>query len=462
MTNPSRLGRGSPGAVDLSGLARALASGSLDPVALVEAALEAAANAPATFITLAAETARQEAEQSLLRRREGRPRSPFDGIPIAIKDMIDVAGLPTTSGSVVYVDSPPAQVDAPVVVGLRAAGFTILGKTNLSEFAFSGLGLNPHFGTPLADRPGPARVPGGSSSGSAVAVQRHIVPAAVGTDTAGSVRVPAAFNGIVGFKASRGRYDMGGVRPLALRFDSLGSFAHCVADCLLMDAAMRGTPPRATPPRPLRDQPFVVDTSILDSSALDPAIRTALLAFAGDLRSEGARVELRPVAPVAVARDAIGNVGWPGGFEAWRLLREQVAGPAGDRIDPHIRARLRQASRMTPAAFRSLLSLRQQLRADIRTYLAGGTLVLPTVMHAAPQLDAVEHDLERFSEANREALAITMITSFLDMPGVALPLEGDAAAEPVSVLLNQPSGSDDALLAVSLAAEALLHQRELT
>lgn len=449
------------GAYDLRGLALALASGATDPVALVEAAL-AAVGATSTFITLASEMAFQEAEAARRRRLEGRPRSAFDGIPVGIKDMIDVAGLPTTLGSRLNADAPLAQTDAQVVVGLRAAGFVMLGKTNLSEFAFSGLGLNPHFGTPLADRPGPARVPGGSSSGSAVAVQRRIVPACVGTDTAGSIRVPAAFNGLVGFKASQGRYGMTGVRPLAPSFDSLGPIAHCVTDCILMDAAMRGACPTVIQPRPLQDQHFVVDTSSLYSSALAPSIRAALIAFAVTLEGEGARVEFRQVAPVVAVRDAIGSLGWPGGFEAWELHREEVTGPDGDRIDPHILTRLRHASRMTPAAFRSLLGLRQQLRADIRLDLAGGTLVLPTVMQAAPLLTNVEHDLESFAEANRQALAITMVASFLDMPGLALPVGEDAAALPLSLLLNQPSGCDDELLAVGLAAEALLNQREFT
>jgi aspartyl-tRNA(Asn)/glutamyl-tRNA(Gln) amidotransferase subunit A len=224
----------------MAGTALKLHDGSIEAVELVSTAIRKSRAARGVFISFV-EWAHDAAVKSAQRRRSGAPLSRLDGIPFAVKDMIDVAGSRTTAGSITRIDSPPASRNAAVITAMRAMGMIPVGKTNLSEFAFSGLGLNPHFGTPTADFHAAApRAPGGSSSGSAIAVQRGLVTAAIGTDTAGSIRVPAAFNGLVGFRASTGRYDMDGVHPLAVTLDSLGPIARTVEDCVLVDGAMRG------------------------------------------------------------------------------------------------------------------------------------------------------------------------------------------------------------------------------
>lgn len=202
--------------LDATALASAFAERRSDPVQVLEHALEQAARSEHVFISLCSARARREAEAAAARWRDGQPLSLFDGVPLAWKDLFDVAGSVTTAAAEVRRDAPPALLDAHCVGRLSRAGMVSVGKTNLSEFAYSGLGLNPHFGTPINPHSdAQPRIPGGSSAGSAVAVATGIVPIAMGTDTAGSIRIPAAFNGLVGFRSSSRRYSRDGVFPLA-------------------------------------------------------------------------------------------------------------------------------------------------------------------------------------------------------------------------------------------------------
>src|SRR5271170_4012062 len=197
----------------------------------------------AIFIAMTAERARREAATSTARYRAGAPLGPLDGVPVAWKDLFDLVGTTTTAGSDIYRSAPPARADATVVRNLADAGMVSLGKVNLSEFAYSGLGLNPHFGTPRNPYDANVhRVPGGSSSGSAVAVAAGLAPVAIGTDTGGSVRIPAAFNGLVGFKTAEGSIDRTGIFALSPTLDTVGPLARTVEDCLLLYSALRGAP----------------------------------------------------------------------------------------------------------------------------------------------------------------------------------------------------------------------------
>lgn len=228
---------------NIAQLSALIQDGHLDPRALVEEIIDAIRQEAdqAIFIGLTAERAAAEAEVASTRIREGRSRGLLDGIPVAWKDLFDLEGTVTTAGSTVLADDEPASRDADVVTALKQAGMICIGRTNMSEFAFSGLGINPHYGTPRNPLSTDGhRLPGGSSSGAGVAVAAGLVPVAIGTDTGGSVRIPAAFNGVVGYKASRGRYSMRGVYPLAKSLDSLGPLTRTVQDAVWVDAAMRG------------------------------------------------------------------------------------------------------------------------------------------------------------------------------------------------------------------------------
>ncbi len=217
------------GSMSIAQLSVLIQGGHADPVTVIEQILDAVTNSPdrAVFIEIAAERAIQEARASSQRLRDGRSLGLLEGIPVAWKDLFDLAGTTTSAGSkLLRLNHAPAATDAVVVERLARAGMLSVGRVNMSEFAFSGLGLNPHFGTPLNPASSDVdRIPGGSSSGSAVAVAAGLVPVSSGSDTSGSIRVPAAFNGLVGYKASRGRYPIGGVYPLARSSDSLGPCA---------------------------------------------------------------------------------------------------------------------------------------------------------------------------------------------------------------------------------------------
>ncbi|MDQ0512497.1 amidase family protein [Ancylobacter amanitiformis] len=437
----------------LDTLAAALATGRTDSVQLVERALDRARGCESVFITLMAETALAEAHAARRRRAQGRPLSPYDGIPIAWKDLFDIAGTRTSAGSRTRADVAPATVDAPVVAATRRLGFIALGKTNLSEFAFSGLGANPHFGTPTADLPvNEPRMPGGSSSGSAVAVQRGMVAAAIGTDTAGSVRVPAAFTGCVGYKASQARYDMTGVFPLAGSLDSLGPLAGSVADCAIMDAAMRGQV--AAPLVPARPT-IVVDDVLLDDPEITAPVRAHVEAVIAQL-SRQAPVRRQRIEPWHRAREAIARLGWLGAYEARALHLETLTGPQRDLIDPRVVSRLDGAARISAEAAAELMAIRAREMRALAAALDGALLLLPTVRHVAPPLAPLEADPLLFAQVNVATLALTMVASFLDMPGVALPTGRTADGLPFSTLICAAPGRDDDLLAGAAWVERAL------
>lgn len=433
-------------------LARDLAETRTSSTALVEQALAAASAAPFVFSQLLADEARRSAVEADRRRAYGAALGPLDGIPVAVKDLIDIAGTRTVAGAAIRADIAPATVDAPVITAIRSVGLIPMGKTALNEFAFSGIGYNPHFGTPFANRAGgDARAPGGSSAGSAIAVERGIVPAAIGSDTGGSVRVPSAFNGIVGFKTTRGRYPMDGVFPLARSFDTLGPMAASVRDCAWLDAAMRGRADievTSAPPAGI-----VFDPRILDEDGTDEAVRANTLAVVERLRAAGIAVEPRAVAAFDATRKATAELGWLGGREAYELHRETIAAH-GERMDPRVVKRLQVAGDLPAENFEKLRALRITLIADIRRELGDALLLTPTTRIVAPLLAPLLEDLALFTRTNAAALALTMPGNFLDMPGVAMPSGTDGDGNPTSVLLSTGAGGDDRVLGNALWLEA--------
>lgn len=411
---------------------------------------------PSAFLYVDVETARSDAQAADSRRRGGDQAGPVDGIPIAWKDLFDVAGTRTTAGSECLAAAPMKAEDAPCVAALRRAGAITIGKTNLSEFAFSGLGLNAHFGTPTIDRPDvTTRAPGGSSSGSAVVVHEGIVPIAMGTDTAGSIRIPAAFNGLVGYKSTTARYDMTGVFPLAATFDSIGPLAHTVADCVLVDQALRDAP-QAIAATALAGHTFVIDSGILADGVVTDVVRNNLLTTMETLARCGARVATRIVGAIPETRQWLDELGWAGAAEGYRFHAERLAGPDRDLIDPRIMARLELGRSMPEERYQRLLQIRREMQARIIDELDGAILVTPTVGHVAPELAPLDADPEVFAQVNIATLRLTMIGSFLDMPGLAIPSGTDHEGLPTSVQFSLPSGDDDRLLSAGLAIDTAL------
>jgi len=458
---------------------RRLAVRELDPVAVAEQSLARARDAGCAFMALTEERALREAEASAARLRAGAPLSPLDGVPIAWKDLIDVEGVTTTAASALRRDAPPAGADAPVVARLAAAGMVCIGKTNLTELAYSGLGLNPHFGTPRNPHGGggPARIPGGSSSGSAVAVASGVVPCAIGTDTSGSIRVPAAFCGLVGFKPTAARVDRAGAFPLAPTLDSVGPLATSVADAIALDALLRGVAPPAAvagarddaagagAARDLREASgdeigidrggaplrlVVPDGELVDD--VEPAVASAFAAALDALAAAGAAIERRPLAALQAVPALFREHGSLVMHEAWRVHRELLDGPDAERLDPRVLRRLLDGRALPTGGYEIVLRERERLQAQLAAELGDALAVWPAVRHAAPELEPLERDDELFARVNMSTLRNTMPASFLDMPGVSLPIGEDPAGLPLGLLLSGPPGSDDRVLAAALGA----------
>lgn len=440
---------------DATALTEAYAAGIVDPVQVFEAAMDRACTVETAFICLTPARGRREAEAASARWKAGAPLSALDGVPIAWKDLFDLQGTVTTAGAALRRHMPAADHDAVVASRLAQAGMVCIGKTNLSEFAYSGLGLNPHFGTPVNPAlPGSPRAPGGSSAGSAIAVAAGVVPIAMGTDTAGSIRIPAAFNGLVGYRSSRKRLPMDGVFGLARSLDALGPLTRSVRDAVLIDQQLTGAQPLlAAESASLH---LRVDPATLDDPRVQPAVRDNLERCLRRLEQAGVRIDRRPLGAWQATLEGIAEHGWLGAAEAFARHEQLLDSPAALQLDPRVRQRLETARSLPASRQLALYDLRVRLQARLRQELDGALLVTPTVAHVAPLLAPLEQDEALFAAWNLATLRLTMAGSLLDMPGVALPSGVDAQGLPTSLLLAGPSGEDLALLRAALAIEALL------
>jgi aspartyl-tRNA(Asn)/glutamyl-tRNA(Gln) amidotransferase subunit A len=439
-------------------LCRLYLAGVTDPVAVLDGTLARmrASGDPAIFITLTEARARREAEASARRYREGRPLGPLDGAPVAWKDLFDVAGTPTTAGSSLYRDAKPAGADAAVVRFLAAAGMVSVGKVNLTEFAYSGIGLNPHFGSPrnACDKTTP-RIPGGSSSGSAVAVAAGLVPCAMGSDTGGSVRIPAALNGVVGLKTAEGRIDKTGVFPLSPTLDTVGPLARTVEDCVLLDAAMLGLVASTARRGAVADLRIVVaENAILGDE--DAAVIDNFEAALKALVARGAQVTRRRIAILDEVRQVAAEHGTITAAEAWHLHRGTVEGPDGGRIDPRVIARIDGGRTMTAFSLLTIQTTRARLRRAIIAELDGALLAVPTIPHTAPEIAPLEADPELFHKVNLKTLRNTMPGNFLDLAGITLPTGRDARGLPTGILVQAPGPAQDTLMGAALAIEPVI------
>lgn len=442
-------------------LSALLQSGVLDAVDLFEETfekIEAYAD-KAIFTVLLKERARSEAEASRRRIREGRSLGALDGVPVAWKDLFDIESLPTTAGSRVLATSGPARRDAAVVRALSNAGMVSVGRVNMSEFAFSGLGINPHYGTPRnpASPEGEHRIPGGSSSGSGVAVAAGLVPVSIGTDTGGSVRIPAAFNGTVGYKATRGRYSMDGVFPLARSLDSLGPLCHTVQDATWVDAAMRGLPAGMALPRPaICDLSFVIPETVFFDDAQAEVVE-AFEAAVERLAKAGAQISREAFPDFSAIFELMAKNGALVTAEAFVLHRERILGAAAADMDPRVVKRTRLGEKITLANYMETLTARERMIATFEARLKPGALLLsPTLPHVAPALQPLLDDEDLFFQMNGKTLRNTLIGNFLDWCGVSVPCGTGASAMPVGLLISGPRGSDGNVLAVSHSVQIFL------
>jgi aspartyl-tRNA(Asn)/glutamyl-tRNA(Gln) amidotransferase subunit A len=402
------------------------------------------------FLSVYLETARAEADAADRRAREGASLGPLDGVIVSIKDLFDVAGEPTRAGSRVLENAAPAQADAPVVRRLREAGAVIVGKTNMSEFAFTGVGANPHYGTPgnPADR---ARVPGGSSSGAAVAVADRMCEISIGTDTGGSTRIPAALCGVVGFKPSKYRISTEGAFPLSHTLDSVGPIARTVEDCAKADAVLAGEEPWLLQPSSIEGLKLGIAAG-LPLRDLGETVEAKFTTALAALKSNGAALS-EVETPLFDAMVEVNSTATIATVEAYALHRERLA-TRGDEMDPFIRTRIEMGKAVSPAGYQDMLSTRARLAAAMDELLADyDALVLPTTPIVAPTMADVS-SAESFRIANRLLLRNTEIANFFDLCAISLPMLG--AGLPAGLMLFARRGADRKLFQMAAGIERML------
>jgi aspartyl-tRNA(Asn)/glutamyl-tRNA(Gln) amidotransferase subunit A len=436
----------------VASLAAHLAAGRTTSVELTKQALsridDPNGEGARAFITVYRESAIAAAEASDRLRSFGVVPSPLAGIPISIKDLFDVRGEVTRAGSVVLAGAAPAAADAVVVARLRAAGAILVGRTNMTEFAYGGLGLNPHYGTPgcPADR---TRIPGGSSSGGGVSVADGMAVAAIGSDTGGSVRIPAAFCGVTGFKPTQPRVPRDGVFPLSWEMDSIGPLAVSVACCAMVDAAMAGEPVAVPALRPLALARFALPRApFLDG--LDVTVGKAFESALTALSHAGAKIvqiEMPKVDEILSIRRFIP-------IEAYAHHRATLAAHA-ERFDPMVRMRLQDGAQSLASEFIALKQVRRELIARCAALTFGFDAVLmPTVAVVPPNIADVG---EKRAYLGQSALVtrLTSVGNCLDRCAISLPCPAPGSL-PVGITLMGEHGADLALLSTALGVEAML------
>ncbi len=438
-------------------IGRAYRAGEADPVAVTECLLSriAAAEGDHIFITVSADRALAEAKAASRRHKEGRPLSALDGVPIAWKDLFDVAGTPTTAGSLVFGRDTKAR-DLACVSHAAAAGLVTMGKVNMSELAYSGLGLNPHFGTPRnPNDKATLRSPGGSSSGSGAAVGARLVPLAIGSDTGGSVRIPAAFNGVVGFKTSTGRIEADGIVPLARTYDTIGPLARSVEDCVLVDMALRGAVATEVRRAETAALTVLVPTNIVLDGVSD-AVAANFERTLGALSAAGVTVRHAHVDALHAILALNAAHGTLTAAEAYTEYREIVDGEKGRSIDRRVTKRIMDGKRMSAHDVLTIQRERRRLITAFENQLGDAILVMPTTPITAPAVAPLEADDDLFHKVNLTALRNTMLGNILDLCGVAVPNGRDGDGLPTSILFSAPHGADERLLGVALAVEGIV------
>lgn len=404
-----------------------------------------------TFTKLYADQARAAADASDRRAQFGQRLGPLDGRIVSIKDLFDMPGEVTTAGSKLRRDAAPATAEAPAIARLRAAGAVIIGKTNMTEFAFSGVGINPHYGTPgnPADR---SRIPGGSSSGGAVSVADGMAEITIGSDTGGSTRIPAALCGIVGLKPSQYRVPTAGAFPLSYALDSIGPMARSVADCAIADAVMAGEAIAALSLAPLAGLRLGIPQGLLlenmeapVAAAFDAAIR--MLGAHGAVVSDHALPQLADM----LAVNARGGFAATEAFFIHRADMEQR--PA--EFDPVVRGRIERGRAVTAADYIFMQRRRAELVAAMDQHLADlDALILPTTPIVARKIADLATDEAAFTAANALLLRNTSVANFFDLCAISLPLP--VTGLPVGLMLVVRNGQDRRLLRVAAAVEAAL------
>ncbi len=440
----------------LRALAHDLDAGRVTAEALVETALtriqDPAGEGARAFLTVDGAAALELARFYDQQRQSGRSVPPYAGIPVGVKDLFDIRGQVTRAGSAILANAPPATADAPAIARVKAAGFIAVGRNNMTEFAYSGVGLNPHYGTPRSpyDR-ATGRIPGGSTSGGAVAVADGMVPLAIGSDTGGSCRIPASYNGIVGYKPSTGRIPTEGAYPLSKTLDSIGPVAQSVECCALVDAVLAGdwdgviTAPRHR----LR---FAVPKSYFEST-IDEDVASHFERALSHIDKNGIAIE-EVVLEELSQLPAINAKGGISAVEAMAHHRAQIA-ELGAGYDERVRRRIELGDLISAPDYAELLATRKKLIGEFNRAMTGfDALVMPTTCNIPPAISALA-SYEDYLKLNYLSLRNTFTGNFLDCCGISLPMH-KAGEPPTGFMLMAPHGLDQQIFAAAQVVEKAL------
>jgi aspartyl-tRNA(Asn)/glutamyl-tRNA(Gln) amidotransferase subunit A len=439
-------------------LSHLLADGKITSRQLVEQSLAAIKDprgeGARTMIAVHESEALAAADRWDARRRSGEQLPTLAGIPISIKDLFDEAGVVTLGGSKVMVGTAPAARDSTVVERLRNAGAVIVGRTNLTEFAYSGLGINPHYGTPknAFDRAA-ARIPGGSSSGAAISVTDGMAVGAIGTDTGGSVRIPAALNGLVGFKPTARRVPLDGVLPLSLSLDSAGPIAKTVADCALLDYVLAADSGGVVTSASLRGLRFAVPKTVVQDD-LSAAVANAFSTALARLSAAGANIVELPMAEFARVT-VVNPRGVLSSAEAFWWHRQRIKDSA-DKYDPRVIARIRPGETVSAADYIELLRQRDAYVKEINAAASGyDAMLIPTTPDTAPAIAEVSKDDESYFRSNSRMLRNPSIVNLFDGCALSIPCH-DPGSAPVGLMIAGTQNTDRRILAIGLAVEEVV------
>ncbi|WP_420332939.1 amidase family protein [Roseibium sp.] len=406
----------------------------------LETTLERAAGEPAArsvFLKLLGDRAREQAE------RASAANGPLAGALISVKALFDVEGETTTSATRVLAGDPPAKADAPAIARLEAAGGVFVGLTNMSEFAYSGLGLNPHYGTP--ENPAyPGCAPGGSTSGGAVSVALGLCDIAIGSDTGGSLRIPAAFTGITGFKPTQSSVSMDGGKPLSDSLDSFGPMARSVAACELAWQVMAGKDTTPANPAPAR----LIVPANFGFTEMDHAVSEGFRALVAKLRVAGLEVVEREIAAMSMYD---GVPPWHMTSVESRAHYERHFQASPDQFDPRVHARMGRAEEISAVEYRQTLNRRQEFIAAFREEIGENMLLLPTTPKLPPRIEELADD-DAFNRLNLLALRNPSLANVADACAIAMPYRHEETT--LSAMLVAAGGRDAELLACAKVVEA--------
>ena len=441
----------------LAALADDLEAGRTTARKLVEECIariaDSAGEGQRTFIHVDREAALDAADaMDRLRKAHAAP-SRFAGIPVSIKDLFDIKGQVTRAGSRALEDSAPAEKDAPAVARLRRAGMIVIGRTNMTEFAYSGIGINPHYGTPKsAWQRNVGHVPGGSSSGAAVSIVDRMAYGALGTDTGGSCRIPAAYNGIVGYKPTQRRVPLDGGVPLSFTLDSFGPLANSTQCCATLDAFLADEPDAPLQPRPIKGMRLAVPTTVVLDELDDAVARTFERALA-TLSRAGALIEHIEVPEFL----DVGVINSKGGFAASESYawHRYLLTSKGDVYDPRVSIRILRGGSMSAADYIDLLNARRSLVARAAARLAPyDALIMPTTANTPPRIADLADD-KAFTTANLRSLRNCTLINMIDGCAISLPShrEGDV---PVGLMLASSGGADRRIFELAAGMEGAI------